>query len=597
MADNKGIGSLWGYPLIDSKARNAINDTRSNLENDFQKKNDDTLTTTNKTIVGSINEVNTQCKDIVNENFVRATPSTIQELLVNHRKVKLANEEFKLDITLPVGTELIGEGDLSYINGTLSLNSNCKITNLKLGGENKSVVFQNNSNNIIIENCIITKGLTDTASGGGIYVNDINLSNVFIKNCTFKDCNSNGVKLVDKGDGGNIHDIYFEKCKFFNNVNANFEIIGRGSYSDTVKGYYNINLKDCVFEKEDNTKKLNVSYDGAYYTNNTDKVYVNGKSTIENCKMTNGLYPLELAGATEMIVKNNIINGGTIYAISTSKVGNSKNNSLIYNNTINSVKSCVFAGTLNSIRDNNFNGSNVILETTNLSTFNNNSIVLKDESIGKGIQVRTTNKLIIKDNIIDFRNSNIKDVNYISLQYAETKDVTIINNNFFRGNNNSGGVDIEITLNCDGVKNRIGENYYNNNKLSSTPGRFQSYTKIFTTSNKTIATFRQNIKNAGLPNTIIDVEVSYRLNNTVKFSKATIYLASYDTSNAAPIIVQDTTNESCYPLSISIEQNNEGKYDYKLNLDEKYTFNSSLVKITLSQTMPLDMENNNYWIW
>ena len=57
MANNKGIKSLWGYPLIDSKARNAIDDVRSNLENNFQKKNDDTLTTTNKTIVGSINEV------------------------------------------------------------------------------------------------------------------------------------------------------------------------------------------------------------------------------------------------------------------------------------------------------------------------------------------------------------------------------------------------------------------------------------------------------------------------------------------------------------------------------------------------------------
>ena len=57
MANNKGIKSLWGYPLIDEKARNAIDDTRSNLENNYQKKNDDTLTTTNKTIVGGINEV------------------------------------------------------------------------------------------------------------------------------------------------------------------------------------------------------------------------------------------------------------------------------------------------------------------------------------------------------------------------------------------------------------------------------------------------------------------------------------------------------------------------------------------------------------
>lgn len=55
---NKGIKSLWGYSLIDSKARNAIDDVRSNLENNFQKKTDDTLGTNDKSITGAINEVN-----------------------------------------------------------------------------------------------------------------------------------------------------------------------------------------------------------------------------------------------------------------------------------------------------------------------------------------------------------------------------------------------------------------------------------------------------------------------------------------------------------------------------------------------------------
>ena len=57
MPDNKGIRQLWGYDLIDSKARNAISDTRSSLENNFQKKTDDTLGTTSKTIPGAINEI------------------------------------------------------------------------------------------------------------------------------------------------------------------------------------------------------------------------------------------------------------------------------------------------------------------------------------------------------------------------------------------------------------------------------------------------------------------------------------------------------------------------------------------------------------
>ena len=36
------------------------------IENNYQKKTDDALTTNNKSIVDSINEVNTQCKDIIN---------------------------------------------------------------------------------------------------------------------------------------------------------------------------------------------------------------------------------------------------------------------------------------------------------------------------------------------------------------------------------------------------------------------------------------------------------------------------------------------------------------------------------------------------
>ena len=67
MANNKGIKSLWGYSLIDSKGRHAIDDVRSNLENNFQKKTDDTLTTTSKSITGAINEVNAQCKDIAKQ--------------------------------------------------------------------------------------------------------------------------------------------------------------------------------------------------------------------------------------------------------------------------------------------------------------------------------------------------------------------------------------------------------------------------------------------------------------------------------------------------------------------------------------------------
>ena len=99
--NNKGIKSLWGYPLIDSKARNAIDDTRSNIENNYQKKNDDTLTTTNKSIVGSINEVAAQYKDIVNkiENNTKFTEYEIWEPEVASDEWKTDSSGKKLDIS------------------------------------------------------------------------------------------------------------------------------------------------------------------------------------------------------------------------------------------------------------------------------------------------------------------------------------------------------------------------------------------------------------------------------------------------------------------------------------------------------------------
>lgn len=53
----KAIEGIYGYPLVDRGVRN-------NIKNNYQKKADDTLNTTNKTISGAINEINTQCKDI-----------------------------------------------------------------------------------------------------------------------------------------------------------------------------------------------------------------------------------------------------------------------------------------------------------------------------------------------------------------------------------------------------------------------------------------------------------------------------------------------------------------------------------------------------
>lgn len=91
----KGIKQLYGYPLIDQTARNDI-------KNNYQKKIDNALETTDKTISGAINEVNRQCKDIENK------------IITTEERNKLTNlknyddTEIKTDITnikTDLGTE------------------------------------------------------------------------------------------------------------------------------------------------------------------------------------------------------------------------------------------------------------------------------------------------------------------------------------------------------------------------------------------------------------------------------------------------------------------------------------------------------------
>ena len=93
---NKGIKSLWGYPLIDEKGRNAINDVRSNLENSFQKKNDDTLGTTDKTVPGAINEIKNSV-DNIGDNFTSEQTDTKYDMKYNGKTIGSINIELEED--------------------------------------------------------------------------------------------------------------------------------------------------------------------------------------------------------------------------------------------------------------------------------------------------------------------------------------------------------------------------------------------------------------------------------------------------------------------------------------------------------------------
>ena len=100
--NNKGLKELWGYPLIDEKARNAISDTRSSLENDFQKKTDDTLGTTDKTVPGAINEIKNNI-DTIGDNFTSEQSDTKYDMKYKGKSIGSIGMELAED-------KIIGEG-------------------------------------------------------------------------------------------------------------------------------------------------------------------------------------------------------------------------------------------------------------------------------------------------------------------------------------------------------------------------------------------------------------------------------------------------------------------------------------------------------
>ena len=93
---NKGIKSLWGYPLIDEKGRNAIDSVRSNLENNFQKKTDDTLGTTDKTVPGAINEIKNNI-DTIGNNFTSEQSDTKYDMKYKGKSIGSIGIELEKD--------------------------------------------------------------------------------------------------------------------------------------------------------------------------------------------------------------------------------------------------------------------------------------------------------------------------------------------------------------------------------------------------------------------------------------------------------------------------------------------------------------------
>ena len=178
--NNKGIKQLWGYDLIDSKARNAISSTRSSLENDFQKKTDDTLGTTSKTIPGAINEIKDSVDNLDGKFSVEQTDTkydmkyngkTIANIGLTLTDDQIAGGDGSFDIDLtPYQTK--NDDNLNTTNKTIvgsinEVNTQCKdIVDKKIDtvalSDNTLTFLANNKNIKTITLPSTTGGTSDT---------------------------------------------------------------------------------------------------------------------------------------------------------------------------------------------------------------------------------------------------------------------------------------------------------------------------------------------------------------------------------------------------------------------------------------------------
>ena len=165
---NKGIKSWWGYPLIDSKGRHAIDDVRSNLENNFQKKTDDILTTTNKTITGAINEVNAQYKDIASKTITTEERTKLTNL-ENYDDSSIKNDIQVQKARMDAFTSLkegSTTGDAELIDARTD---DLGVTHTNVGGAFRERIVDLNKN---------IKTISDNVIGMSINLADISMKNM-----------------------------------------------------------------------------------------------------------------------------------------------------------------------------------------------------------------------------------------------------------------------------------------------------------------------------------------------------------------------------------------------------------------------------------
>lgn len=501
---------------------------------DYQKKMDNGLETKNKYIVGAINEVNSQCKDIANiVSLFQGDNDTIKlQNAINYvHENGGGNIIIDKDINL-VDTIIIKDNVNIYSKKSKIVSNTDKIpiiikgNNVSMNGitincnkiSNVGIYVDSYIRNINITECEVFNIDTE-AEAYGIYISSYGCSNIKIHKCNVHDIKSTADGVTAVRGGGWSKGIIIDRAEYVNGD------VSKGKDLNTKGIIISENIIENIFPYEDG--------EAIYIEGNSIKNIVNAK-IINNTIKNFGKRAIKILPCSEIIISNNYIENN-LEDYNFSFISFFATNITISNNrcikTNNYIENGIEIGYDYDTYIINEEVGNIIITNNNLicgNTGTNYGIIFKHkqmttsciisnnniQNVRYGIALKTSN--IIKN--ININNNIFNNVTGTAIYNRSNLSTLTVDGNIITGNMLSSAIDINID---DSLENKkIEYIIIQNNFINKT-----DYAGISISYGDTIKILNNNFY-CNVDSVYIDTEhvTNYYVQNTInlknnKFSK------------------------------------------------------------------------------
>lgn len=516
-----------------------------------------TLTTQDKTLIGSINEVNSQCKDIVylidNPNFE----------LISEGEYKLINDLILTStLNIPSNTRIRGFGKTitSNFDGVVvnAQGKNITIDGLKINCNQHActgILINTNSEKVnIVNNEIYNSFGGTTKAVYGIFTSAIGCSDINIQNNTVHDINSNDDKTIGARDGGwakgiivDLYDVIEERPNEDSIISTNITI-----ENNTIENIQDSSDADGIYiEGYKCSKKNHVKVINNYFKNcgkrfikvlNVGDINITGNYGI-NTKV------VDMHSFISLYTGNSTVKGNVMLVQDPSSVrygveiGYQAKYEDIYVDNIIIADNFFNIGTIkdygNVIARPDFDGkiNNIEIKNNHLEGGSENIRCVKGANI---------NTVKIINNILQ---NNVKNRSAISVEAVSINEI-LIEGNALESNTYSNAISIRNTTKGDLI--------VKNNKIGKTANA-----SIYVSNAKTCLLENNILNTTNIPYTILECDTKRMFNNFDTRLKGIV--------EQTPSFIYKTVQENVFDLSVS---NNAQISVVKVALSQKTTLSS-----------------------